>query len=79
MSAVIARQTRKRDAWEIQRAVLFALVLREVRTRVGRHWTGIVWTLFEPLAHVLVILTVFGYLRNISSPVMEFRSSWSAG
>ena len=23
-----ARQTRKRDAWEIQRAVLFALVLR---------------------------------------------------
>ena len=72
MSAVIARQTRKRDAWEIQRAVLFALVLREVRTRVGRHWTGIVWTLFEPLAHVLVILTVFGYLRNISSPVMEF-------
>jgi capsular polysaccharide transport system permease protein len=62
----------KRSSWEIQRAVLFALVLRELRTRVGRHWTGIVWTLFEPLTHVLVILTIFGYLRNIASTTMEF-------
>jgi capsular polysaccharide transport system permease protein len=52
--------------------VLFALVLRELRTRIGRHWTGILWTMLEPLAHVLVILTVFGYLRNIASSVMDF-------
>lgn len=63
---------RKRSSWEIQRAVLYALVLREIRTRVGRHWSGIVWTLFEPLLHVLVIVLVFGYLRHIASPIMEF-------
>lgn len=61
-----------RSPWEIQRAVLFALVIREYRTRVGRHWTGIVWTIFEPLAHVLIILLIFGYLRNIASPTMEY-------
>jgi capsular polysaccharide transport system permease protein len=72
MSAVLARPSRKRSAWEIQRAVLFAIVLRELRTRIGRHWTGILWTVFEPLAHMLVILTVFGYLRNIASSAMEY-------
>lgn len=72
MTALSATPLRKRTSWEIQRAVLFALVLREFRTKIGRHWTGIIWTVFEPLAHVLVILAIFGYLRNISSPVMEF-------
>ena len=72
MPALTAAPLPKRTSWEIQRAVLFALVLREYRTKIGRHWTGIIWTVFEPLAHVLVILAIFGYLRNISSPVMEF-------
>lgn len=72
MSALSASPLPKRSSWEIQRAVLFALVIREYRTRVGRHWTGIVWTIFEPLTHVLVILLVFGYLRNIASSIMEF-------
>lgn len=74
MSAVTTSpiRRRQRNAWEIQRAVLFALVLRELRTRMGRHWTGIVWTVFEPLTHVLVLLTIFGYLRNVGSSVMEY-------
>jgi capsular polysaccharide transport system permease protein len=72
MTAATARPLRQRSAWEIQRAVLFAIVLRELRTRMGRHWTGILWTVFEPLAHVLVILLMFGYLRNVASSVMEF-------
>lgn len=72
MSAAPATPLRKRSAWEVQRAVLFALVLRELRARVGRHWTGVLWTVFEPLVHVLMILTIFGYLRHIASSVMEF-------
>jgi capsular polysaccharide transport system permease protein len=69
----------KRTAWEIQRAVLFALVLREFRTRIGRHWTGVVWTFFEPLAQVLLIVTVFGYLRHVASSGMEFPVFLLAG
>lgn len=79
MTAATVRPPRQRSAWEIQRAVLFAIVLRELRTRLGRHWTGILWTIFEPLAHVLVILLVFGYLRNIASSVMEFPMFLVAG
>jgi capsular polysaccharide transport system permease protein len=69
----------KRSSWDIQRAVLFALVIREYRTRVGRHWTGIVWTIFEPLAHVLFFLLVFGYLRSIASSTMEYPVFLASG
>jgi capsular polysaccharide transport system permease protein len=72
MSVITASPLQKRSAWEIQRAVIFALVLREFRTRIGRHWTGVVWTFLEPLGQVLLIVTVFGYLRRITSPNMEF-------
>jgi len=72
MSAPALAPPRKRDPWEIQQAVLFALMLREFRSRVGRRWSGVAWMLLEPLANVMLILAVFGYLRNISSPNMEF-------
>jgi capsular polysaccharide transport system permease protein len=63
---------RTRSAWEIQRAVLFALVLRELRTRTGRRWAGVMWTLFEPLAQLMLLVLVFGFLRHVASPNMEF-------
>ena len=79
MSDLSASPLPKRSSWEIQRAVLFALLIREYRTRIGRHWTGIVWTIFEPLTHVLVILAVFGYLRNVASPTMDFPVFLASG
>jgi capsular polysaccharide transport system permease protein len=63
---------RKRSQWEVQRAVLFALVLRELKARVGGQWIGAVWTLMEPLAHVLLILTIFGVIRGTTMPGIEF-------
>jgi capsular polysaccharide transport system permease protein len=54
---------RKRSAWEVQRAVLFALVLREMKARVGGQWVGAVWTLIEPLTHVMIMVTILGSLR----------------
>ena len=58
-TAVSAPARPKRSAWEIQRAVLQALLLREMKARVGGQWVGAVWTLLEPLAHVAVIVTVW--------------------
>lgn len=49
---------RERTPWEVQRTVLFALLLREMKARVGGQWVGAVWTLIEPLAHVLLILGI---------------------
>jgi capsular polysaccharide transport system permease protein len=62
-----------RDAWSIQRAVLFALLLREIKGRVGGQWVGALWTLIEPLAHVLVMITIFSIARGGSGfPGIEF-------
>lgn len=63
---------RKRNAWEIQRAVLFALVLREMRQRVGGQWIGAVWTVFEPLAHTVVLLLITTFLRGTRMPGIEY-------
>jgi capsular polysaccharide transport system permease protein len=62
----------RRGAWEVQRGVLFSLVLREMKTRVGGQWIGAVWTLIEPLAHVLVMLTIFSAIRSSGMPGMEY-------
>jgi capsular polysaccharide transport system permease protein len=70
-----ARPARPRTAWEIQRGVVFALVMREMKARVGGQWLGAVWTLFEPLAHIFLMITVFSYIgrsapmRGIEYPV----------
>lgn len=63
---------RRRSAWEVQRSVIFALVLREMSARVGGQWVGAIWTVFEPLAHVLIFVTIFGLLRAPSSPGIEY-------
>ena len=34
------RAVRKRSPWEIQRAVIFALFIRELQTRMGGRWLG---------------------------------------
>jgi capsular polysaccharide transport system permease protein len=66
-----AGSPRKRTAWEVQRGVLFALLLREMKARVGGQWVGAVWTLFEPLAHVALMVTILGFLRGMLVPGVE--------
>lgn len=56
---------RKRNPLQVQRAVLFALVVRELRSRIEGRWLGMLWMVFEPLAHMLVILAVFGSRSNL--------------
>lgn len=62
----------RRSAWEIQRAVVFALFVRELKTRFGGRWLGAFWVLLEPLAHVTVMLLIFGYVRNRVLPGVEY-------
>jgi len=62
---------RKRSTLRIQRAVLVALVIRELRSRVEGRWLGLLWMLFEPLAHVMVILALFGFRHHATSPNVE--------
>jgi len=62
----------RRTAWEVQRAVIFAMVLREMKQRVGGQWAGAIWTVLEPLAHTLVIVTILGFVRGRMMPGIEY-------
>ncbi len=44
-----------RSPLEIQKAVVFALFVRELKTRFGKYRLGYVWALLEPMAHVVVL------------------------
>jgi len=81
----------KRSSWEIQCAVVFALLLRELKTRFGGKLVGLFWVLFEPVANIYILLYIRGVLRTraigptIEYPVYHvvamipyfvFRSSW---
>jgi capsular polysaccharide transport system permease protein len=65
---------RRRSAVQVQRSVLLALVIRELRARVEGRWFGLLWMMFEPLAHILIILALFGFrhhvvMANVELPV----------
>ena len=64
--------TRRRSAWEVQRAVLFALLLREMKARVGGQWIGAIWTLLEPLTHTMIIVTILGFVRGSTRAGLEY-------
>lgn len=63
---------RRRDPVKIQRAVLFALVVRDLRSRVEGRWLSLTWMVFEPLAHVMTIMAVMGVRRNLVTSTVEF-------
>ena len=63
---------RRRSPLQVQRAVIIALVIRELRSRVEGRWLSLLWMLFEPLAHVMVILAVFGFRHHVVSVNTEF-------
>lgn len=67
-------QRTKRSGLQVQKAVVFALFLRELRTRFGRYQLGYLWALLEPGIHVLVLVTLFSFFLGrvkigISFPV----------
>jgi capsular polysaccharide transport system permease protein len=47
------------QAWAVMRAVVFALFLRELKTRMGGRWWGIVWIIGEPVASAAVLLAMY--------------------
>jgi len=53
-----------RTPWQIQKSVVFALFLRELKTRFGSLKFGYVWLLLEPMAQVIVLSLVFSYFRS---------------
>ncbi|WP_440028427.1 ABC transporter permease [Chromobacterium amazonense] len=49
-----------------------ALFLRELKTRFGEYRLGYLWALLEPLAHMVVMLGILGYLMHRAMPDISF-------
>lgn len=60
----MGRPLKPRSSLHIQTSVIFALVLREARARTGDRRFGVIWTLIEPICHILLLSLLFGLLRG---------------
>jgi capsular polysaccharide transport system permease protein len=62
-------------SWAIQRRVIFALLMRELITRFGRHNIGMLWLVGEPMLFTLGVAALW-YLTNFHKhsniPIIAF-------
>lgn len=61
-----------RSSFQIQKSVIFALVLREARARFGQRRMGAVWTLIEPICHLLIFTVLFSLIRGRTVSGVEY-------
>lgn len=64
-----------RASWLVQRRVIWALLLREVMTRFGRHNIGFLWLFVEPMLFTLgvtAIWTAVDATHGSSLPIVAF-------
>ncbi|MBY6190500.1 ABC transporter permease [Microbulbifer agarilyticus] len=52
----------QRSPWQIQRDVIHALLIREMKTRFGKWRLGYAWVLLEPAMHIMLLATIFSFL-----------------
>lgn len=53
-----------RTPFQITRSVIFALLLREMRTRFGQRRLGAFWMLAEPIIQLIAMTVVMGVIRG---------------
>lgn len=64
-----------RQSWAIQRRVLWALVLREMLTRFGRHNIGFLWLFLEPMLFTLGVTALWTATKSVHGsnlPIVAF-------
>ena len=72
---VIPRQT----PWEIQKAVLFAIFVRELGARFGRFKLGYFWAILEPVAMIAVLCGVRVLFGNADIEGIPFPLFFASG
>jgi capsular polysaccharide transport system permease protein len=56
----------------VQRDVIYALLLQELSSRFGKNRGGFMWVLVEPIAHLLVPMFIFSFIRQYLLPGIEY-------
>jgi capsular polysaccharide transport system permease protein len=62
----------ERTRFQIQRDVIYALLLREIASRFGKSRGGYLWVLVEPVAHLVFPIMIFGFIRQIVVPGIDY-------
>ncbi|HEX5329463.1 ABC transporter permease [Sulfuricurvum sp.] len=57
---------------QIFRSVIFALFLRELKTRFGESRLGYAWIVLEPMLHIVMLLVIFSVFSNQMMPQVPF-------
>ncbi len=65
-------QYKRRSSLVIMRSVVFALMMREMKTRFGAYRLGYLWALLEPGIHVAVFAILFGVILHRSMPGIDY-------
>lgn len=52
--------------------VVFALFLREIKTRFGETKLGYAWVVIEPMLHIVFLIVVFSFIQNRMMPQVPF-------
>jgi ABC-2 type transport system permease protein/capsular polysaccharide transport system permease protein len=63
------------QSWAVQRRVIWALLLREVLTRYGRHNIGFLWLFVEPMLFTLGVTAIWTATRSAHGsdlPIVAF-------
>ena len=63
------------QSWRVERRVIWALVLREILTRYGRHNIGFLWLFVEPMMFTLGVTTLWTATKAVHGsnlPIVAF-------
>jgi len=63
------------ESWRIQRRVIWALLLREILTRYGRHNIGFLWLFVEPMLFTVGVTALWTATKSVhgsSLPIVAF-------
>ena len=66
--------TSLRDAWTIQSRVIWALFLREILTRYGRHNIGFLWLFAEPMLFTIGVTLMWIAIDATQGSVLPFTA-----
>jgi len=66
------QQYTTRSHFQIQRDVIYALLLRELSSSFGKSRGGFFWAMVEPVAHLLVPVLIFTFIRVRLIPGVEY-------
>jgi ABC-2 type transport system permease protein/capsular polysaccharide transport system permease protein len=64
-----------RESWRVERRVIWALVLREMMTRFGRHNIGFLWLFVEPMMFTLGVTALWTASKAVHGsnlPIVAF-------